>query len=1040
MSLNRREAIQSSLVAASFAGLPQSLSAASGKLATVATPRVCGLENPLALGDLQPRFSWVVTDGHQTAYRIRVAASADELTTGAALMWDSGRVSSSASVDVVYAGPALPAGKRAVWQVDIWTSKSPHAQRSAPAFWETGLGEWRADWLASETETARIDRTAGLHWITGEGALKAEQVRAFRWSFDAHEAGPAELCLSAHETMGVWLDGASLASPPDAPVNWTQMTVHDLLLAKGRHVVAVVVKRKLGFGVAPPMLAALLRHGPGKMQRLTSADAGWTSTIAPADGWQAPGFDETGWAPARAANAPLPIGEPWPAYPASRLRRAFSVTRPVRRARLHATALGCYEASLNGATIGDRKLAPEFTDPSKRILFQTHDVTDALVQGDNVLGFEVGDGWYGSKFSTSGRFAFGPAPCRLLAQLDIEYDDGSHDIISTGPGWQIGDSPVRAASIYDGEVFDARLDQPDWTRAGSSQRGWRMAERIDPPVGIAIHPQRCPPIRVHETLRPVAIARIAAGRYVADFGQNFAGWPRLSVSAPAGSRIAMRFAEICNPDGTIDQSNLRTALARDIYIAAGRGREVWEPRFTYHGFRYVELRGVPDNPGDWSLEGLVGYQDLALTGQMRVGDPVIQKFWENSVWSQKSNFFGLPTDCPQRDERLGWMGDAQIFWPAASFNMDTQAFSARVAEDLRITQSRAGGFMDCIPPFVPGAASSSPGWADAGVVLPHTAFWQFGDTGVVDANWDAMERYMAWIANANPDHLWKKGRGFDYGDWLSVDAPDFNPGLATTPKDLIATTQWARNASLMVDMAKASGRDSRPWQGLFGQISAAFNAAYVKPDGTVGNGSQTGHVLAIRFGLLSPSAKTIAGERLAADIARRGMHLSTGFLGTPHILDALVDAGQARTAIGLLIQRSAPSWGYMVTKGATTMWERWNSDQGDVGMNSRNHYAFGAIGSFLFRRIAGIDPVAPGFAHLRVAPVMDARLGSGGATYHSVRGTIRTDWTAKDGRFQLDLELPTAIDAKVHLPAGNGHVRIVTAKPGLNRFSGRVDA
>lgn len=1039
MVVTRREAITTGLTMTGLAALPVKLHAAAQTTSSITAPRVCGLTDPLALGDLPPRFSWRVTGAAQTAWRIRVASSSEDLALGRNLLWDSGKVASSASSDIAYGGKAVTAGQRAVWQVEVWRGPGLPALHSAPAVWETGVASWEGEWLAAETEAARLDRAEGLHWITGEGTLKADQVRGFRWTFESARTGPGEICISAHELVGLWLDGQALSAPQGESRGWTQMAVHSVELTAGRHVLTVAVRRKVGFGVPPPVLAVLLRDGIDLGERRSTNSPGWKTGTEPPKGWEQPGFDDSNWSAAVPATGGLPIGQPWPLYPASRLRREFTLPREVRQARLYATALGCYEASINGARVGDARLAPEFTHPGKRVLYQAYDVTTLLSQGANCIGLEVADGWYGSKFASSGRYSFGAAPCRVLAQLEIEFIDGTRQVISTGPGWQLGDSPVRSASIYDGEVFDARLEQAGWSRPGAQCGGWPAAQTIAPPLGVAIDPQRCPPVRAHEVLRPAAIKRLGAGRYVADFAQNFAGWPRLTVTAPAGTRIEMKFAELAHGDGSIDRSNLRTALARDVYIAAGQGREVWEPRYTYHGFRYVELNEVPDDSAAWSIEGLVGHQDLALTGDLRVGDPMIRKFWENSVWSQKSNFFGLPTDCPQRDERLGWMGDAQVFWPAAAFNMDTQAFTARVCDDLRATQRANGGFVDCIPPFVPGSDSTSPGWADAGIMLPHTSWWQFGDCGVVAANWQAMARYMAMIVQANPDHLWVKARGFDYGDWLSVDAPDSNPGLATTPKDLIATAYWARNAAMMASMAAAIGQDSTPWRELFEAIRNAFNTKWVRPDGSIGNGSQTGHVLAIAFGLLDDQVRAAAGRNLAADIARRGNHLSTGFLGTPHILDALALSGQEQVAVTLLTQRSAPSWGYMAEHGATTMWERWNSDKGDVGMNSRNHYAFGAIGAFLFRRIAGIDPVAPGFARLRVAPILDPRLQSGGATYRSVRGTIRTDWTVKAGHYKLDVELPPAVAAEVHLPTG-GPPRVVAAKAGLNRFSGTLPA
>lgn len=1037
MKVNRREAIAIGIAGTGAAAVPLRALAASTQIEGL---RVCGLENPLALGDLEPRFAWKLNGDAgralQVAYRVCVAHTEADLARGRDLVWDSGRVESTAGVDIAYAGPQLPSRSRVWWQVEVWTKGSRQPMRSAPAMWETGLSpkDWQGEWIASETQVAKADREAGLHWMASPERQKVGQCCAFRWTFD-HPGGEAEFCATLHELTGVWINGQPAPEPRDGPARHTEMAVWPVTLNKGANVIAIEGRRQGSFGVPPCVLAALLRHGAGLAERMTSASPGWKTLLDAPEGWQAVQFDDSGWSAAVPAKGALPIGDPLPLTPASRLRHAFTIDRPIRAARLHATALGIYQPWINGAAIVDRKLAPEFTDPSKRVLYQTYDVTALVKPGANVLGMVVGDGWYGSRFSTSARFAFGPAPCRMLCQLEIEHDDGSRSVIASGKDWQIADAEVLDHSLYDGEVHDARAEQAGWASVGGPDEGWRAASVVAAPA-ISVDPQRCPPIRVLETRKASSVKRLSAGRYVLDFGQNFAGFPRLTVSAPAGTRIEMRFAEMLKADGSVDQANLRTAKARDIYIAAGRGREVYEPRFTYHGYRYAEITGVPDDAAAWSLEGLVAYQDLPLTAELSCGDPVIEKFWRNSVWSQKSNFFGLPTDCPQRDERLGWMGDAAVFWPAAAWNMDVTAFTARVMEDACLSQSAKGAFPDCIPPFVPTMKLSSPGWADAGVILPHTSWMQNGDTGVIRANWAAMEAYMAWIAAANPDHVWRKQRGADYGDWLSVDAPTANPGAPTTPKDMLSTAYWANDATMMAQMAEAIGDVAAVtrYRTLFDAIRTVFNAAFVGADGKIGNGSQTGMVVAIRFGLLSPDARRAAGVALAADIVRRGNHLSTGFLGTPHILDALTMAGQEDMAITLLTQRTFPSWGYMVEKGATTMWERWNSDQGDVGMNSHNHYAFGAIGDFLFRRVAGIAAASPGFGRVRIAPIMSPALGRGGATYRSVRGTIRTAWTAKDGQFRLDVDLPGGVDGEVVLPGG----RKARAVAGPNRFSGKL--
>jgi len=991
--------------------------------------RVCGVVSPLALGAREPRFSWMPDadepDAKQDAYRIIVARQEAHLAAGQDLVWDSGRVASADSFDIGYEGPPLLPRGRYWWQVETW-DEAGRRSTSTPAVWETGLAEasdWSAKWLASEDREARLDREAGLHWIDGVESIPKGGTRYWRAAIPAEAGETGELLLSCSGLETVWLNGQVIEPRGSEPPHWTTMARYELPLQEGRNVLAITQGRFFYYNMPTAILAAVVRitDRAGRSRRLTSG-SDWKASLSATQDWLAPDFDDGAWPDARAARF-KPHGSPWPVSPAMHLRRSFRLDKEVRSARLYATALGAYEPWLNGGKVGDRRMAPELSDPSKRILYQAYDVTAAVRGGDNVLGLWVGDGWYGSEYTEGARFAFGPAPCRVLAQLEIEFVDGTSEIVGTGEGWEIAPSAIRSSEIYDGEIYDARREMAGWSHPGAPGEGWSAAELADDPA-IAIDPQIAAPIRVTQELSPVSISEPHPGVYVVDFGQNFAGWARLKVRGSAGAAVEMRFAEILLPSGEVDQSNLRSAYARDTYILKGGAAETWEPRFTYHGFRYVELHGLPARPDEDTLTGVVAHNDLPVTGVFRVGDATIQKFWRNGTWSQRSNFFGLPTDCPQRDERVSWMGDAQVFWPAAAYNMDVAAYTHRVMGDVRAGQTDEGAFIDTIPPFVPGRPNASPGWADAGVILPYTAWQRYGDTAIIRDNWGAMERYLTYVREKNPDHLWMKARGADYADWLAVDAE--KPGDETTPKDLIATAYWAADAAMMAEMADALGRrsDADRYRGLFATIRDSFVAEYVRADGQVGNGSQTSHILPIRFGLLSPAAEQEAGRRLAADIVSRGNKLSTGFLGTPHILDALDMTGHVDLAVTLLLQKDYPSWGYMVEQGATTMWERWNSDAGDRTMNSFNHYAFGAITDFLFRRIAGIAPLEPGFAKVQVAPVCDRRLGHGGADYRSISGMIRTDWRYSAGRLMLDVELPPGVSGEVIVPGAREAIRM----------------
>jgi alpha-L-rhamnosidase len=714
--------------------------------------------------------------------------------------------------------------------------------------------------------------------------------------------------------------------------------------------------------------------------------------------------------------------------PAALLRRRFSGAGPLIAARLYVTALGAYEISLNGRRVGDAHLAPESTDFRRRGLYQIHDVTDLIGSDENVIAALLGDGWYGSAFAWKNeRGVFGGPPNRLRAQLELTYADGGRETVSTDEAWRTAASAIASSEIYDGEVYDGRRERAGWSEVEFDDRDWApvvLPETLDLPLSAQVSP----PIRETEILRAKTMTETDPGVFVYDFGQNFAGWARLHAAGARGTTIGLRFAEILGEDGRISVENLRGAKATDTFTLAGGGPETFEPRFTYHGFRYVEVSGYPGRPMLDALEGVVAHSDCAITGALDIPDPMLAQVWRNSVWSQRSNLFGVPTDCPQRDERLGWMGDAQVFWDAASYTMDVDAFTRRFLGDVRVAQRRTGGFPD-VTPFET-RWDGSPGWADAGVILPWTLYRKYADTGVIDENWEAMERWLAWIGANNLDFVWRNKRGVDYGDWLAVDA--IKPGDPTSPKDLIGTAFWAYDAALMAEMATATGRveEAASYAALRQTIGKAFVDEFVRPDGGIGNDSQTSHVLALRFGLVPEPLRAASVERLAADIARRGGKLSTGFLGTPYILDALADNGREDVAVGLLLQTEFPSWGYMVAKGATSMWERWNGDTGDVSMNSFNHYAYGAVTGFLYRRLAGIAAAAPGFDMVAIRPLDDPRIDHGGGRYLSAKGPISTAWRRDaEGRFSLDLTLPPNVTGQVRLPARSGQGLFEAGRP-----------
>jgi alpha-L-rhamnosidase len=1004
------------------------------------------VEQPLGLEAARPRLSWSVASAgrgaRQSAYRVTAASSRERLEAGEADLWDSGRVASDRCFDVEYDGKVLHSGQRVWWRVQVWDEAGRACAPSAATWLEMGLlqpSDWQAQWLDIEDPEERADRAAGIHWIWSQAHPLAPAPQQFRYRLELPPGSrEAELLLAAKDDLlGLWIDGQAVPLP--VKTYWGTMMRFAIPAAAGAHVIAVEAKADSG-GFMPGTggaVAALVkvRAADGGMRRLTTGEDWRAASAAPA-GWQAPDFDDGSWPRARAAPTPPPC-DPRPPRAALWARREIAVAKPLERARLYATALGAYEIHINGKRLGTAHLAPEITVATDHVLYQCYDATPLLKQGSNAVAALIGDGWYASAFSwLDERYALADSPRRFLAQLVLDYADGSREVVATDGSWRLGPSAVRSSEIYNGEDYDARRENPgdgkEGTHAAAADAdanadananagSWRTAAIGDAP-GMRLVAQIDPPIRPTQVLAARRMTRPRPGTYVFDFGQNFAGWCRLRVRGPAGTMVRLRHAEILYPSGEINTTNLRDARATDTYTLRGDpAGEVYEPRFTYHGFRYVELTGYPGTPHLATLEGVVVHTDAPPTGTLAVDNRLAQRIWHNALWSQRSNFFGVPTDCPQRDERMGWMGDIQVFLDAAAFNMDVDSFIRRFMGEVRAGQTPDGAFPIVTPQPRSFAQLVTAGWSDAGVILPWTLYRRYGDTAVIEENWQPMQRWLDYVADANPDFIWRHRRGLDLGDWLSVDAK--SPSDATTPKALVATAFWARCASLMAEMAAAIDHadDAGRYARMRARIEQAFAREFVRPDGMVGNDSQTSYSLALRFGLVPAPLKAAAAERLAANIKGRGTLLSTGFLGTPYLLDALADNGHERLAVSLLLQTKYPSWGFMIEKGATTMWERWNGGIVDASMNSYNHYAYGAVVGFMYRRLAGIAEAAPGFRRIAVDPIFDPRLGRVRARYDSCLGPIATDVRGdRRGLSRLGLELPANSMGQVRLP-GRAH-------------------
>ena len=772
--------------------------------------------------------------------------------------------------------------------------------------------------------------------------------------------------------------------------------------------------------------------------------------------WSEPTWWEAGlrvWDPAAQwlATPPPAPDEPVPfesGRPSWCLRRSFAVDKPVVRARLYATALGIYDARINGSAVSptNDRFAPGWTDYAKRIAYQAYDVGALVHEGENVLAFELADGWYAGWVGfTNKREHYGRSPA-ALCQLVLDHADGSRTVIATDDSgeWRLGEGGVRSTDFLKGESYDARSAQAGWDRPGFDAAAWAAPAVAEADVVPGLLVSTLSPLpRPVEELTPVSVVEHAPGVFIFDMAQNMVGWVRLRVRGPAGTEVTLRFAEVLEADGSLHTANLRCARSVDAYVLAGdgdgdgdgAGDEVWAPRFTFHGFRYVEVTGYPGTPGLHAVTGVVCGSPLDLAGAFECSDPLVNQLQRNIVWGQRGNFLEVPTDCPQRDERLGWMGDAQVFGRTAFFNMDIGSFFTKWMYDVVDGQTPEGAFPDVAPKLV-DPQDGMPGWGDAGVIVPWLMYERYGDRAVLEEHFDAMARWVDYIHAANPGLLWVERRNGDVGDWLSIDAD--------SPKDVVATSFFALSAELVARVAAVIGRPdaAATYGALAERVKAAYCEAYVKPDGRIEGDTQAVYALALRFDLLPAEVRQAAGDHLAAAVARRGDRLSTGFLGVSHLLPALTQTGHTDVAYRLLHQRQWPSWLYPVLHGATTIWERWNGwteEDGlfDPGMNSFNHYAFGSVGEWLYETVAGLrpDPAAPGYEHFFVEPHPGGGLDWVSLRYNSIRGPIAVRWEVAEGgggkTFRLDVTVPPNTTATVLLP--NGEVERIGS--GASSFS-----
>lgn len=706
-------------------------------------------------------------------------------------------------------------------------------------------------------------------------------------------------------------------------------------------------------------------------------------------------------------------------------RNEFMINKKIKSATAYIAAKGLYEAHINGKRIGDSYLSPGWTSYRKRLQYQVYDVTASLRNGLNAIGVTLGNGWFKGRIGFGTQHSFYGDTRALLLQLEIEYIDGTKKTIHTDEHWKSSYGPILMSDIYDGEYYDARLEKTGWSSPGYTEdHSWKNAQMLEKGTEELVGMVGAP-VKKQEQFKVLKIFKTPKGETVADFGQNLVGWVMLKAKGPEGSRITLSHAEVLDKDGNFYTTNLRTAKAQNTYILKGNTEQVFEPHFTFQGFRYVKIEGYPMELKPEDLTAVALYSDMEVTGKFHTSNPLLNQLQHNIQWGQKGNFVDVPTDCPQRDERLGWTGDAQAFANTAAYNMDVAGFFTKWLRDLSADQL-ADGLVPFVIPNVLGAADgASAGWADASTIVPWDMYVAYGDKRLLEVQYESMKKWVGYMTAKSTDNLWNTG--FHFGDWLFYRPDDDNDGrAAVTDKYLIAQAFYANSTQIMINVAKVLGKtqDADQYTVLLKDIKEAFVKEYMTGNGRLVSSTQTAYVLALQFDMLPEPLRTSVADRLVKNIRDYGNHLTTGFLGTPYLCHVLSRYGHDDVAYKLLMQESYPSWLYPVKMGATTIWERWdgikpNGSFQTPEMNSYNHYAYGAIGDWMYRNVAGIksDADAPGYKRINIQPKPGGGLNNARGELNTPYGWVISSWTIEGGIFKLDVQIPVNTTAMVTLPA-----------------------
>ena len=1004
------------------------------------------LTNPVGIGNQQPRFSWKLRSDRageiQTAWEIRATSSASGLIAGSPDLWDSGKIVSDQSVLVPWNGKPLNSRSQVFWQVRIWDKDGQPTAWSDVASFELGLldatNEWRGRWITADLPRYDIEQSAlaKASWINaGSTASQAAAIRfavelpanaVIRRAFiDVAADGLITNYVNGHATHPGF---TSLTAPLHVEIGG-QLTPGKNIIAISSAVVRGGIRRDRGEAGRNAIAARGVIELADGRQIEFNTDGSWKAAVAPGGNWFAPEFDDSGWV---AATVVAPFSEQLSKYyditigPGRYLHKNFTPQKSIAKARLYATALGVYEAFIDGKRVSDDLLAPGWTDYTKRVMVQTYDVTKLIHPGQNAVGAVLGDGWYAGRLGWMGAAQYGTRPV-FNAQLEITYADGSTDVIATDDSWKAGPGEIIGSDEQWGEIIDAQKAVKDWDQPAFDNSTWSNA--VVEEHSFALVPQLGPPVRALMELAPQKITR-HGDAWIVDFGQNLVGHVRLVAKGPAGDTVTVRHAETINSDGSLYTENLRTALATDKFTLGGTGRETLEPHFTFHGFRYAEITGYPGTLKDGDIRAVVVSSDTPPTGTFECSNPDLNRLYQNIVWSQHGNFLSVPTDCPQRDERLGWMGDAQVFAPTAARNADVSAFFTKCMVDVDDGQNTSGDFAD-VSPRVSRPQPAMPVWGDAGVIIPWAMFEAYGDKSFLADNYPFMAR---WVDFSKERALHPQPSPFaripleqqtNYAGRLILNG-GVGDHLAPirTPTEVVDTAYFAHSAQLVARAATLLGKtdNAAKYDKLFHDIKDTFNEAFVSTNGVIQGDTQTGYILALQFGLLPENLRAAAAQHLADNVAQHG-HLTGGFVGNGLICPVLTEIGRSDLAWQLVLTNTYPSWLFSVKNGATTIWERWDGwtpERGfqDSSMNSFNHYSLGSVGTWLYSGAAGIQPddASPGNKHFFLAPQFTTRLLHVKATLDSPYGVIASGWRVEKDQILYDVTIPPNSSATLVIP------------------------